>query len=511
VSFLPAGDAVEPNAKITATFDRAMDEGSITDNFTLETGLSNNAPGTPVAGDVSYDAGTKTATFTPDSRLTLTVGYKAILTTGITSADGKALESERTLEFRVRDGDWNNPQKIGTIGRVDLIDLAVSQNGDAIVVWYGAPAFQGNWSRLAASATNWSIPLPLDSARTLASRLTVGMDPAGNAFVAYAARRSNTSDPNDLYGSQLLQGSSIWVAGQLLDTSPISNLSPLAVNASGDAVVVWTKNESGDAAMNASRVVSGDWQPDEAVAQDRDSIYGQPRASLNSSGLAAAVWDLTSTGHVFTARSSAVSWGPRPAKQLDNTGEASLPDIAVDDAGNRMAVWRDETNSNGEPTEIKYARYVADPGAWLDTIGRVDTTGSTNFYVRVAADGEGNTHVIWQEAKSRIRARVWRIGTGSFNAVDELTPSSDERVRYPEIALEPLGTGLAVWYREDGTIWSGRYRFGSDWGASPVDTLDNVPTGPSTSGRSPRIRIRPDGTAVAIWATETDVFGATFE
>jgi len=75
---------------VTATFSERMDESTITTgSFTLD----------GVAGSVSYDFGTYTATFTPDADLTDDTIYTATLSTAVTDAAGNAIAAEYSWNF----------------------------------------------------------------------------------------------------------------------------------------------------------------------------------------------------------------------------------------------------------------------------------------------------------------------------------------------------------------------------------------------------------------------------
>jgi uncharacterized repeat protein (TIGR03803 family) len=83
--------AVATTSLVTATFNAAMESSSITAaNFTL-TNVTNG--GTAVAGTVTYDASSQTATFTPTGGLSEATTYTATLTSGITDAGGAPLAS----------------------------------------------------------------------------------------------------------------------------------------------------------------------------------------------------------------------------------------------------------------------------------------------------------------------------------------------------------------------------------------------------------------------------------
>ena len=97
VSVAPASGAASacPNTIVTVTFNSAMNPATIDGTtFTLM------GPGAAaVAGVVTYDASSDTATFTPSSPLALSTLYTATVTTGATDAYGVALASNFVSSF----------------------------------------------------------------------------------------------------------------------------------------------------------------------------------------------------------------------------------------------------------------------------------------------------------------------------------------------------------------------------------------------------------------------------
>ncbi len=99
------------NQKIVASFDRAMDGTTITDTtFTL------TGPGaTPVAGGVSYDAASNSATFAPSAPLPAGTTYTGKITTGAQSATGVPLANDFVWTFATSaDLDTTTPTVIST-------------------------------------------------------------------------------------------------------------------------------------------------------------------------------------------------------------------------------------------------------------------------------------------------------------------------------------------------------------------------------------------------------------
>lgn len=79
---------------IRATFSREMNGATITTStFSLDNG---------VTGTVSYDSGTKTATFTPSASLTADTTYTATIATGVTDSAGNHLPAAKVWSFTTK-------------------------------------------------------------------------------------------------------------------------------------------------------------------------------------------------------------------------------------------------------------------------------------------------------------------------------------------------------------------------------------------------------------------------
>ncbi len=89
------------NSKVTATFTEAMNAGTITG--TTFTVINRNTGGA-VAGVVTYNASTLTATFSPSANLSPDTPYLATVTIGATDTTGHALASAKTWRFRTSAG-----------------------------------------------------------------------------------------------------------------------------------------------------------------------------------------------------------------------------------------------------------------------------------------------------------------------------------------------------------------------------------------------------------------------
>jgi hypothetical protein len=125
---------------VTATFSEAMNPATIISpatTFTLA------ASGTPVAGNVTYDASTYAATFTPTNPLALDTLYTATITTGAQDLGGNGLAADYVWTFTT---SVNPCQPIvplgsacsfGVLGGATVTNLGPSDVTGDIGVWSG--------------------------------------------------------------------------------------------------------------------------------------------------------------------------------------------------------------------------------------------------------------------------------------------------------------------------------------------------------------------------------------
>jgi hypothetical protein len=103
VSTSPGSGAtgVAVGTHITVTFNSNVNSSTLTSStFTL------TGPDGPIAGSVSYNSGTRTATFSPSYAFPPLTQYTATITTGVRNVDGNALSSLYSWSFATVSGFW---------------------------------------------------------------------------------------------------------------------------------------------------------------------------------------------------------------------------------------------------------------------------------------------------------------------------------------------------------------------------------------------------------------------
>ncbi|MCL5040787.1 MAG: Ig-like domain-containing protein [Firmicutes bacterium] len=155
---------IPQDATITATFSEPVDGSTVTSaTFTLD----NLTSGGPVAGLVSYDAGTKTASFTPSAKMYANETYQATLSTAIKDLAGNPLAAVFNWSFTTKDTTPPTVLSLAPANTVSVPGGSVAITADAqdnvgvtkVEFYYGDNVPTPTWNLFAADTTagdGWS-------------------------------------------------------------------------------------------------------------------------------------------------------------------------------------------------------------------------------------------------------------------------------------------------------------------------------------------------------------------
>jgi hypothetical protein len=260
------------------------------------------------------------------------------------------------------------------------------------------------------------------------------------------------------------------------------------------------------------------WQGEKLIEMLPGFRIMGPQVAMDGSGNAVAVWYEYDSGNekVFSNRYGVTSGWSRPnTLSTDIPGAPYIyPQIAASPAGDMFVVWE---QTNGTVTNIMANRYAA-PYAWTGpTLIEMDDSGNAAV-PQVAVDAWGDAVVVWQQfdgAHYDVLANVYTAGTGWGDAM-LLETNDTSNALSPQVAVSPDGDATAVWqqstYDPNGTrfqIWSNRYAAREGWGrASPVEANE----GNSSTGQ--RVALDAQGNAIAVWQSRgvsaTDIWANRF-
>ena len=298
----------------------------------------------------------------------------------------------------------------------------------------------------------------------------------------------------------------VWQASDIIaDINSISRNPVVTTTGSGDAIALWR-----DAPVESSiYTAGGSWV--NATVQANNSNFFQQIAG-NDNGEAIASWQQNSgVGAPFTNVWRATFdptlgvWSAPELLESDDTGGAQPPKVAINDAGDMIAVWF-QLFSDFALDGIYFDYYNAATQTWT---GAAKIPGSDALSVQdveVRADGTvAFAAVVTGFGGNPDSAEVWLYDptVPEWTNSGAMETNATEDALVPNIAVDSGGNIFAVWMQRasggNNDVYGNRYdELTSLWG-SPL-LLENSPE--TTDSSSIDIAADASGNAIAVWGQD---------
>ncbi len=283
---------------------------------------------------------------------------------------------------------WSAPS---TLGQGVNPAVALAADGRAVVAWEGGTfAATDIEASVRPPGGTWGAPVVVSAAGYPGAPL-IGIDGWGNVVIASVQGATGT------IATASLRAGGSWSPVQTLPTHDGSGLD-MAVNSAGSVVLTWAgKGVSIGAYADSGTVLGGFGAPVKVGLAPYNG--GRTSVTLNDAGRAVMVWAVGSTAaNVAATRSAAGTWSAPVQLSGD---EASPLDVAIDGAGNVIAVFEQYVLAQGSSLTSLYASRLPAGGSWgaptlLSAPG--DSVGGGG---RVVADAAGTFVIAWDDATSR--------------------------------------------------------------------------------------------------------------
>jgi hypothetical protein len=391
---------------------------------------------------------------------------------------------------------WTAPLTLSPAGRNAFHpDVGIDQSGNTVFVWVrrdgttgcgGAPGCNRIQAVARSAAGALSTVQDVSPPGQHAMLPQVGVDLSGNAVVAWFGHTQlgvigECTDCPLLTRARAADGTlsttqTLAPAGEAYN-SVIGGVFPaLGVDQSGNAVFAWESNDgttscggsgctvvararSATGTLSATQVVGGPvaLQPDVAVRPDGDAVFVWLRFDPDT-----AVCDLNTMRprgcYRVQIRTRSASGALSAIQTLTAEGrDAFAPQVAVDQAGNAVVVWRRHdgtTDCSGSgcwraQARVRYANGILSP------IQSLSAPGEAVGVPEVAVDQAGNAVVAWQRNDgttgcgsgcNRIQARV-RDADGTLSPIQTLS-ALGQHADSPQVGVDESGNAVFVWERE---------------------------------------------------------------
>lgn len=328
-------------------------------------------------------------------------------------------------------------------------------------------------------------------------RVRAAMNAAGQAVVVWRQRDGN---PFYLYASRFRPGLG-WGAPRRIGLFSDSFARPdVAIDAAGNAIAVWT---GGGVSSTSFHAYDFTWA-DIAAAVAGNAATPESGQDVFPYFHTPVIYD------VYANRCPAdQEWDATQTRSIENSpGSAFSPIIALSPDGQGIALWN---QAIGGVARVYANRF--EPGRGWGTPEPIESEGSSTVY-DVASDAQGNALAVWARndgTVSNIYSNRYQPGQG-WGPTQPVEAAAGS-VQRPAVAMDAQGNAIAVWRQSDGTsnsIYANRYVNGGGWGNA-------VLLGPTTASvtDSPFISMDADGRALAAWLQRAgafyDVFTSRFD
>lgn len=447
-SSTPATGAIKvnPDAKITVTFDRAVDMASVTPESLVITPTTGETGGVDTPLDISYSFNESTLTLTVDHAAYFKGGmeYTVRVTTAVAGADAAALREEYSFSFTAGQAPVGSiVLKPNVVGKEDANSVAIN-NVNIPMAFTWSTVVDGYEMNLTGVFSNSFNPLPIPTTITV---------PAGDGVkTVYIHFRDSVSDTiSPVYSDSII-----------LDTvaPTVSAEQPKYLNATGTSPNPTMVTAASDD-RSGIKTIAWTHNDGSGTATFSDSAALNP-VVYNSSA---------SDSSLFRVRVTVTDWAGNSSYSLVQINvDRTPPNLAPVVTGPASpTVDRTPTYSwspGGDPTAINVFRYRLDSGSWSsdttgtsytpsvsdrathalqvqqrDTAGNWSSSGSYSCYVTPCIPLDGETGVGYSNLLVQWRPVSHLLGYEFFIGLepDKSTMESTSTGTTPSITLPSLG------------------------------------------------------------------------
>ncbi|MCI5193370.1 MAG: hypothetical protein D3915_09630 [Candidatus Electrothrix sp. AU1_5] len=321
----------------------------------------------------------------------------------------------------------------------------------------------------------------------------------------------STADVLDRTTSAVSANKKTWRPPQLIGTDDVkSQRLKIAFNAAGDIIAVWVQPNNDLGTLWGNRYDAGQgWQKAQRIETNDTAYAWSSQVAMDGAGNVILAWREDDGGKI-RARHYKTDRGWQKARLIkkkpwlsfiktEDTGSAGDLQIAMNEAGNAVAVWFQSDESRSEK-KLRLKYYTAGSG-WDNGESSLINLGGNIMVsdLRVAIDRTGNAVAVWQQEENGIES-LWanRYEVGKGWQQPKLIENNKRTAWNHEIAADKAGNIIVVWQqsRWDGyNIWANHYAAGSGWkGAQRIN--NNAPG----CAEPPEIAFDGAGNALAIWS-----------
>jgi hypothetical protein len=389
-------------------------------------------------------------------------------------------------------------------GNARFPSVAMDEDGNAIAVWYEEVGQRGSVlaSRYDAQTERWSDPVLLEKSNRDARVPSIAMTRTGSAAVVWMQKHGRWYR---IHVSHYDAQADTWGRPMSVDIDERGDSyePDVAADANGNLIVAWEHDSGRVYSIYANRYDAqrGTWGTAALLEKDDTGNARLPSVAVDDHGNAVAAWSQDDGGpysiyaNHFDARRG--RWNKAVVLDADDAGGAWVPQVAVSGHGHAHVVW-DQLDGNRRSIQINHFDPLV--GRWGEALLFEPEDRRTAVGSHVAVDGMGNALTVWQQHDDTwmsINASRYDSRTRRWGQAVRLETANEGSAFSPKAAMDRNGNAVVVWEQHAGKrvdIYANRYQASDDrWG---VATLLEADAGDASGSQ---VAMAADGSAVAVW------------
>ncbi|MDH3201043.1 MAG: Ig-like domain-containing protein [Myxococcales bacterium] len=317
-----------------------------------------------------------------------------------------------TTRYDAEQGSWDTPALLqnGDVTRARDPSVAADRLGNAVAVWVQIDLDTGREVIRAIRyepGTGWgdAVTIGVPGTFIAAGSTAVGMDDDGNAIAVW-------DPPAGLLWANHYTPGSDWGGAVPIKSDGTTSADGfrLDVGANGDAFVIWVQDNGDEMEPRndiwSARFAGGVWSDPGRIDRHDGGDKSAPDIAVDGAGVAYAVWSQIDPAfaNIWAAQYTPDTpglWGIPELIEPENPdpnedGDATVPRVEVNRAGNAFVVWRQIWDSWGSVWSNR-----RDPldTTWR-TAERIEDIPETAFLPTIAVDEARHAHALWLHSES---------------------------------------------------------------------------------------------------------------
>ncbi len=316
-------------------------------------------------------------------------------------------------------GGWGTITTVAssTEGPLYLSEIKTVAGGHAAIayeLWASSTdSRHEGWLRIYDAGSGFGTPARMTTTTTTAQSPDIALAKLGNDLRVVAVWfQSDAGRLNvlaNVYTHNLGTHAGAFASPVAIETDATNDaLGPkVAIDSTGNAIAVWFHRNAGVQRVAANRYAGGTW----GTAMDintTSTVANEPEIAMNAAGQAMVVWTQFDARYNIYGRRFATTWAS-PIRISDDTAPASSASVGIDDMGRAIAAW----HQNAAATQSVWANEFTVAGGWgtahlLETENTVVHTSP-----EVGLNGAGKGGAAWTREET-VGPSLRRKATGAI-------------------------------------------------------------------------------------------------